>query len=124
MPEDDRDIQARLSAEPVPDMDDPGFDSAPARYTVHGREVVDVMRDRCRDMGRIVGVDGDVLFYAACMTHAVKYQLRKKNPKADDQKAQWWQMMAHHVSAPEMCKDPRADRPGFVPYVEHVGCEE
>lgn len=96
--------------------DDTGFDRAPDRYTAKGRETVDKMRDECRALGREKGVDGDLLFAAACLTHHMKYLDRVKNPDTDPEKAEWWLRMYFHVLKGE--PDPRSQRPGFEPYEE------
>lgn len=96
--------------------DDTGFDAAPARYTSGGREVCDLMRDKCAQMGEIVGVGGDVLFAAACLTHVMKYVERAKNPDNDREKARWWFEMYIHIVSEGQSPDPRHRRPDFVPY--------
>lgn len=95
--------------------DDTGFDSAPARYIKDGREVCDLMRDWCAEMGEIVGVPGDTLFAAACLTHMMKYNNRVKEPDIDREKSSWWLGMYLHIVTGSH-PDPRHNRPDFVPY--------
>jgi hypothetical protein len=65
-----------------------GFDRAPARYSAHGRETIDRIRD----------VLGDTGFVAT----------------EDMAKANWYRQMADHVAYGTL--DPRAGREGFEPY--------
>jgi len=103
-------------------MTDNGFKEAPARYMTSGREKVDEMRDRCHDLALAVGLDGfsdllagDVLFAAACVTHAMKYEGRDKgDPEGDAVKSAWWHAMNEHVMG--FRSDPRHERVGFVPW--------
>lgn len=85
-----------------------GFNVAPVRYSAHGRETIDRIRDTL----------GDEAFIAYCRGTAMKYRDRaglKGDAAEDAKKAQWYLQMADHVSfgAP----DPRAYRAGFQPYV-------
>ena len=94
-----------------------GFDKAPRRYSAHGRETVDRMRDLCHAEAEGRDIDGDVLFAVACMTHALKYADRKglKGPAQDNlDKERWRREMSLHA----LCgtEDPRAYRAGFAPY--------
>lgn len=85
-----------------------GFDRAPDRYTGHGRETIDRIRDRL----------GDALFVGFCLGNAMKYEDRagRKDPTEQDlAKARWYRQMAEHVQ--EGTADPRADRSGFVAYI-------
>ncbi len=95
--------------------DDTGFEVAPARYIKDGREVCDLMRDSCAEFGEMNGVEGDILFAAACLTHMIKYNHRVKDPVTDTDKARWWREMYLHVLNTEN-PDPRHNRPDFVPY--------
>lgn len=96
--------------------DDTGFDAAPARYTTHGREVVDIMRDACHDIAadNYDVVEGDFLFMVVCASHAMKYRLRDKDTETDAEKRRWWEQMMRHAGDPDQHPDPRAARPGFV----------
>ena len=93
--------------------DDTGFLKIPDRYRGGGRETADKMRDLCNQVGRDNGVSGDLLFHTACLTHALKYRDRVKNPE-DPEKAEWWEQMA--ASVYEERPDPRSGRPDFEPY--------
>lgn len=95
--------------------DDTGFEAAPVRYIRNGREVCDLMRDECARVGEMVGVEGDVLFAVACLTHMMKYTNRVKDPETDKEKALWWLRMYLHIVSAEN-PDPRHNRPDFVPY--------
>ena len=85
-----------------------GFHVAPARYSAHGRETIDRIRD-------LLGDDG---FAAYCLGTAMKYEDRAglKGPAEQDrQKAIWYRQM--HACVTHGAPDPRAYRDGFVPYV-------
>jgi len=84
-----------------------GFTSAPERYTAHGRETIDRIRDELGDAG----------FRAFCIGNAMKYEDRagrKGDPEGDAEKARWYRHMAAHIDG--KAEDPRSDREGFVPY--------
>ena len=86
-----------------------GHDRIPDRYTGHGRETIDEMRDYL----------GDEAFAYHCEATAMKYwrRLGKKGDPADDlAKMTWYQRMAAHVRTGGQIPDPRAGRPGFQPY--------
>lgn len=84
-----------------------GFTVAPVRYSAHGRETIDRIRD----------VLGDTGFAAYCHGAAMKYEDRaglKGDAEEDRKKARWYRAMMDHVliGAP----DPRAYRAGHEPY--------
>ena len=84
-----------------------GFTSAPERYTAHGRETIDRIRDELGDAG----------FRAFCIGNAMKYEDRagrKGDPEGDAEKARWYRQMAAHLDGE--AEDPRSGREGFVPY--------
>lgn len=86
---------------------DNGFRTAPARYMKDDRELIDQHRDKY----------GDEAFRIHCLIAADEYEYRngaKGDPAGDAEKAKWYRMMARHVEGNG--PDPRADRPGFVPY--------
>lgn len=93
-------------------MDDAtGFKVAPVRYSAHGRETIDRIRDALGDEG----------FAAYCRGTALKYRDRsglKGDAAEDDKKAEWYEQMYRCVvsGAP----DPRTYRDGFVPYTRVV----
>lgn len=92
---------------------DNGFKTAPARYTQQDRETIDRIRDKLGDEG----------FAAFCVGTEMRYDDRrgaKGDPDGDNEKARWFRMMAAHVAGEG--PDPRADRPGFVPY-KRIGGE-
>lgn len=113
-----------------------GLDRAPHRYTAHGRETCDRMRDQCRRLARefvlqaggdpqdvdlVARADalGDFMFAAACDTHAMKYDDRrglKGDPEEDRVKAHFWHQMAAHVRDPSRHPDPRCGRPDHRAY--------
>lgn len=81
----------------------------PAHYAGNNREPIDEMRDYL----------GDEAFAWHCEATALKYwrRLGKKGDAADDlAKMTWYQRMALHVRTGGKTPDPRAGRPGFVPY--------
>lgn len=108
-----------------------GFDRAPDRYTGHGRETIDRMRDWCHHAadrtaaayGREFAEHlGRSTFMAHCVCTAMKYRDRAgRKPgtpaEADLAKAGWYEQMAAHVLKPDLHPDPRSGRPGFQPYV-------
>ena len=109
---------------------DDGYDKAPTRYMAEGRETVDRMRDYCHVLAaEWLGLPdeklhevADLLFEAACMTHAIKYQDRKGlkagvDLQRDVAAAAWWNSMRLHVKDPATNPDPRSTRPDFIPYV-------
>ena len=86
-----------------------GFTGIPDHYAGE-REAIDIIRDALGDDG----------FVAFCLGNAIKYRLRagKKGPIEEDiRKAEWYEAMRLHVLRPQGHPDPRAGRPGFVPYV-------
>lgn len=90
----------------LPD-DATGYNVAPKRYSAHGRETIDRIRDALGDEG----------FVAYCRGTAMKYRDRaglKGDADEDVKKAVWYETMAEHVvgNGP----DPRAYRVGFAPY--------
>lgn len=92
---------------------DNGFRTAPARYMKDDRELIDQHRDKY----------GDEAFRIHCLIAADEYEYRngaKGDPEGDAEKAKWYRMMARHVEGNG--PDPRADRPGFVPY-QRIGGE-
>jgi hypothetical protein len=106
-----------------------GLDRQPDRYSAHGRETIDRMRDYCywkaekivalRQGGPVMDARalGDELFVAHCELTAMKYVDRlglKDEVEADSKKAMFYAMMAGHVA--DDGPDPRSKRPGFVPY--------
>lgn len=87
-----------------------GFNVAPVRYSAHGRETIDRIRDLLGDAG----------FIAYCRGTALKYRDRaglKGDAAEDERKAAWYTQMAAHVAAPLEHQDPRAYRAGWAPYV-------
>lgn len=85
-----------------------GYDRTPARYD-HARETIDEMRDYL----------GDEVFAYHCEATALKYWRRmgrKGDADEDLAKMRWYQTMALHVRTGGQVPDPRAGRPGFVPY--------
>lgn len=111
-----------------------GFNVAPVRYSAHGRETVDRMRDMAHAYAdgvlaaRATGVStfdvtdpdalANLLFAYACHTHAMKYRDRaglKGDATQDFSKADWWDQMAEHIEHGTL--DPRASRAAFRPYV-------
>lgn len=91
---------------------DNGFGSAPKRYMLAGREVVDDLRDR----------HGDTAFRTFCLLTAEVYEARngaKGDPVGDAEKARWFHTMTKHVDGDG--PDPRAERPDFVPYQRPAG---
>lgn len=89
-----------------------GFDRMPDRYSLHGRETIDRIRDELGDDG----------FIAFCLGNAMKYADRsglKGSAAEDNAKHAWYMQMAMHVEDPESTDDPRSSRPGFKPYVRH-----
>lgn len=93
-----------------------GDDRAPDRYTGHGRETIDRMRDLARFMSG-GPLAGDRAFWVHCVATALKYHDRaeRKGPKDEDiAKMRWYLQMARHAAGTDV--DPRASRPGFVPY--------
>lgn len=107
-----------LERVPAPDVNDPGFATAPARYTAHGRETIDRMRDLAREsFADRNEADGAFAFF--CRATALKYDDRAglKGPAdTDREKAAWYRQMADHVDG--LGDDPRQGRAGFVPYTE------
>jgi hypothetical protein len=84
-----------------------GFTSAPERYTAHGRETIDRIRDELGDAG----------FRAFCIGNAMKYEDRagrKGDPEGDAEKARWYRQMVAHIDG--KAEDPRSRREGFAPY--------
>ncbi len=79
----------------------------PAHYTAGPRECIDTIRDYLGDAG----------FVAFCLGNAMKYEHRaglKGSAEEDAAKARWYRQMVAHVRGED--DDPRAGRPGFVPY--------
>ena len=109
--------------------DETGFKSAPSHYAGE-RETIDKQRDRARWIGEqiiraVLRGDnqeqvGDLIFAAHCDITAHKYRDRigKKQGTDDTAKCDWYIAMARHILFPEENKDPRTDRPDFVPYEE------
>lgn len=100
------DLEAELN-EREKNATDNGFRAAPARYVQQDRETIDRIRDAMTDAG----------FVAFCLGTAMRYEDRggaKGDPDGDAEKARWYRQMIRHVSGDG--PDPRADRPGFVPY--------
>jgi len=90
--------------------DNTGFNVAPLRYSRHGRETIDRIRDQLGDAG----------FVAYCRGQVLKYTDRAglKGDEAEDlKKAEFYGQMADHVERPAEVKDPRAYRKAFEPYV-------
>jgi hypothetical protein len=84
-----------------------GFNVAPKRYSAHGRETIDRIRD----------VLGDEGFAAYCCGTALKYRDRAglKGDAAEDlKKAEWYEAM--HACVLFGRPDPRTYRAGFQPY--------
>jgi len=113
--------------------DDTGYDAAPTRYTAHGRETIDRMRDFCYSTAvqqrrsspslpeKYIQGQADLLFATHCTLAAMKYRDRigRKegvDPARDARAAQWYTQMARHVLNPDDEPDPRAGRPDFQPY--------
>lgn len=96
------------------DDNNTGFTSIPTRYaTESGREAIDLIRDSLSDEE----------FVAYCLGNATKYRVRagkKGNAQIDHEKADFYGQMADHIRDPDITADPRAARPGFVPY-QRVG---
>lgn len=93
-----------------------GTGRAPDRYTGHGRETIDRMRDLLRFVARSAEA-GDALFAAHCLATALKYRDRagrKGSADEDRAKMSWYLQMHRHVVFGE--EDPRAGRLGFEPY--------
>jgi len=88
--------------------DDPtGFERAPDRYSAHGRETIDRIRDALGDDG----------FLAFCRGQSMRYRDRlglKDDAQQDLKKAQWYEAMHSHVLGTG--PDPRSTREGFTPY--------
>lgn len=103
-------------AAPVPGVDDNiGFHVAPVRYSTHGRETIDRIRDALGDEG----------FVAYCQGTAMKYLDRlglKGDASEDAAKARWYTEMAQHVLG--MGPDPRRYREGFAPYVRQAAPQD
>lgn len=106
---------ARVSAadtpEPPPRVgtgdDATGYTVAPVRYSAHGRETIDRIRDELGDDG----------FVAYCRGAAMKYEDRaglKGDAEEDRKKARWYRAMVGHVL--DGTPDPRAYRAGHEPY--------
>lgn len=98
-----------------------GFDRAPHRYSAHGRETIDRMRDVAGELferAMLHGLEpGDAAFYVHCVLTAMKYEDRagrKGDAKPDHDKAIWYRRMANHLLG--VGPDPRASRPDFQPY--------
>jgi hypothetical protein len=78
-----------------------GHDRAPVRYSAHGRETIDRIRDLLGDEG----------FVAYCLGNALKYGDRaglKGSESEDRLKAGWYLQMALHVRG--LGPDPRTYR--------------
>jgi hypothetical protein len=91
-----------------------GHDRAPDRYTGQGRETI----DRMRDLAWATGLNPDEVFGFFCLATALKYHDRaglKGDADEDLAKMRWYRAMALHALTGRH-PDPRADRPGFVPY--------
>ena len=91
-----------------------GDDRAPARYTAHGRETIDRMRDLAHDLFG-PGDLADVAFAFHCAATALKYSDRaglKGDAEVDRAKASWYLDMVS--AALGEAEDPRSGRPGFV----------
>jgi hypothetical protein len=90
-----------------------GTEAQPNRYTrPDGRETIDAIRDRLGDAG----------FISFCIGNAMKYEDRtgkKGDAEEDRKKAAFYWDMATHVEGKG--RDPRSQRPGFVPYVRVGG---
>lgn len=102
--------------------------AAPERYTAHGRETLDRIRDLAERAGELLAeawgrpygakAMADDLFMFFCRANALKYEDRAglKGPREeDDAKAAFYRAMIRHVGFGE--PDPRSARPDFVPYV-------
>lgn len=88
-------------------MSSNGFHTAPKRYTGHGRETIDRIRDELGDEG----------FRAFALGNALKYEDRagaKGDPEGDAAKARFYRQMVAHLDGE--AEDPRSGREGFVPY--------
>jgi hypothetical protein len=100
-----------------------GFYVAPARYSAHGRETIDRMRDATPALYSFALSRGasvaDAVFYVHCILDAMKYEDRegkKGDPLEDMTKARWYRQMAAHAVGD--AHDPRENRgAAFVPYV-------
>jgi len=106
--------------------------AAPARYTAHGRETLDRIRDHGGDLGDALAAAlglpslaetfGELLFTYFCEAQAIKYEDRAglKGPREDDDaKAAFYRAMSAHVG--QGAPDPRSARPGFVAYERQPG---
>ena len=105
----------------------PETQAAPARYTAHGRETIDRIRDLAGALGDALAVGvgrpnaaeflADNLFTYFCLGNALKYEDRAglKGPREEDEaKAAFYRAMASHVKRGG--PDPRSARPDFAPY--------
>lgn len=87
--------------------DNTGFYVAPKRYSAHGRETIDRIRDELGDGG----------FAAYCRGQVIRYTDRlglKGDEDEDDAKARWYYEMYLHVTTGG--PDPRHGREDFQPY--------
>lgn len=88
----------------------PETQAAPARYTAHGRETIDRIRDLAGALGDALAVGvgrpnaaeflADNLFTYFCLGNALKYEDRAglKGPREEDEaKAAFYRAMASHV---------------------------
>ena len=98
-----------------------GFAAAPVRYSAHGRETIDRMRDAAAElfdeafMARLSF--GDAAFAVHCALTAMKYEDREglKGDAAEDaKKAAFYRAMHAHVL--RRGPDPRSERVGFKAY--------
>lgn len=110
----------RPASTPAPD-DATGFNVAPQRYSAHGRETIDRIRDGMIRHARgatprELEADAERLFKVYCLTTALKYRDRaglKGSAEEDLSKARWYEEMAASVDG---APDPRRYRPAFAPY--------
>ncbi len=105
----------------APKDDATGFHVAPMRYSSHGRETIDRIRDTVGDAYldalRAGCSSADAAFVAYCAGTALKYRDRAglKGPEDEDaKKAEWYEQMYAHVCGNG--PDPRTYRQGFEPY--------
>lgn len=93
-----------------------GHDRAPDRYSGHGREPIDRMRDLAHEMFPNPKA-ADEAFAFHCIATALKYDDRhgKKDPtEIEEKKLAWYLAMAEHVI--DGTPDPRSERADFVPW--------
>jgi len=96
-----------------------GHDRAPDRYSGHGRETIDRMRDLAHEMFHHKLADDMFAFH--CIATALKYADRRGKKDAteiEEKKLAWYLAMAEHVI--DGTPDPRSERADFVPWEHEI----